>query len=228
MCVSPWMHISTFFSFLAGVAELLWVDIDGARVAVFCHVLIALNKAPSWKCVPSCWDRLFPLGLLQQGERTAEPWKWQDMARVSATAGPWLQPQPCGKSHTPRWRGSFSFPTLTAGLAHSVSLLCIRGFREQNLNYDVTVTILASNIVSLMFRWFFRSINHTEFGFGHLDQFEGYLTLSLASANINFKCLSVCHLTREKFFFPISKYYSQPMQMSLWDTFHWKKKKKLK
>lgn len=56
-----------------------------------------------------------------------------------------------------------------------------------------------------MLRWFFGSINHTEFGFDHLGyyQFEGYLTLSLASANTNFKYLSVCHLTREKdFFFP--------------------------
>lgn len=36
-------------------------------------------------------------------------------------------------------------PNLCESL-RNVSLLCIGGFREQNLNYDATVTILASNI----------------------------------------------------------------------------------
>lgn len=148
------MHISTFFPFLAGAAELLWVDFGGARVTVLCHVLVALTKAPSWVCVPSCWDLLFPLGLLQRGERTAGPWKWRGTARVSVAARPWLLPQPCGKSHASWWRGPFLFPTSLLGSyvpnfcesLRNLSLLCIRGFREQNLNYDVTATIPASSI----------------------------------------------------------------------------------
>lgn len=113
----------------------------GAWVTALCQVLVALTKAPSWNYVSSCWDRLFPLGLLQRGERTAEPWKWRGTAGVSVAAGPGL---PGGGGPFLSQPGSY-VPNLCESLRNAC-LLCIGGFREQNLNYDVTITILASNI----------------------------------------------------------------------------------
>lgn len=134
------MRISTFFPFSAGQQNCSGLTfgglghcaLSGSRCfnqSAFLELCLILLGSPlsSWASAARRKD--------------SRALKWRGTAGVSVAAGPGL-PGGGGPFHSQP--GSY-VPNLCESLRNAC-LLCIGGFREQNLNYDVTITILASNI----------------------------------------------------------------------------------